>query len=928
MNKVHHKITALLTASLMTVMSMGVVSAQTDNNAQIKSIDAENGTVTVDVIKSGSYKIYAAIYKDKLLQGLYTVDSITSSGVFNFGKEIEFDEDTETLKCFIWDGSMKPVGEIYKCGVSEPTENPSTTKAPSVTKMPAVTDEPTTTKMPTVTDEPTTTKTPAVTDEPTTTDTPTETDKPTATETPSETGQPTTTDTPTTTDNPITYGAVITLSDDGIAIDGTGATAEGSVVTISQAGEYTVTGSLSDGQIAVALPTKSDEVTINLEGVDVTSTTGAPFAATKGKVDLSAKKGTTNSFTSTATYNEETVNACVYSKNDLTIKGKGTLKVSSTYNNAIGCKADVTIKNLTLNVTEAANNGIKGNDSVTVESGNVTVNSNGDAIKSDEDPAYDGDVLEGGTVKIADGTVTLTTGTTTKDGTTSTSDGIKASMLCDISGGTINITSTGDAIKANASSIDEDNPTIADGDGSINITGGTINISAGEDGIKGVKSVNVSDGEITITKAEDGIQVSEVVYDTDGTTVKAYVTGSIGISGGTFNITSSEDGIQCGTGNITITGGDVTVNSTMDCIQAENILNISDGTFNLKSYGGAPATVSSNNSSTTDSCKGVKAGSLVNISGGTFNINTYDDGIHSNNTVRISGGDIDIAAGDDGVHGDSYLYITDNADINITKSYEGIEAAKIYVQGGKTYIVSTDDGANAAGDEPTENAITLSSDDIAEFAGPGGFGGGNQGPNWGGEDSSSYGYLEVSGGLLYIEAEGDGFDSNGDGVITGGIVLVNGPTSGGNGVFDVGDNNNTLTITGGIVIGAGTSDMAVTPTKATNSQYYVVASGSSSSGGGGGFGGHSSSSSSSGFSTQATGKAFKLTDSSGNEIVTYVPSKQYSWVLVSTPEMSSGTYTLNYGGSVTGGTFTNGNYGLVTDGAYSGSSTISLSAKQ
>ena len=199
------------------------------------------------------------------------------------------------------------------------------------------------------------------------------------------------------------------------------------------------------------------------------------------------------------------------------------------------------------------------------------------------------------------------------------------------------------------------------------------------------------------------------------------------------------------------------------------------------------------------------------------------------------------------------MYITDNADINITKSYEGIEAAKIYVQGGKTYIVSTDDGANAAGDEPTENAITLSSDDIAEFAGPGGFsGGGNQGPNWGGEDSSSYGYLEVSGGLLYIEAEGDGFDSNGDGLITGGIVLVNGPTSGGNGVFDVGDNNNTLTITGGIVIGAGTSDMAVTPTKATNSQYYVVASGSSSSGGGGGawYGGSSKSTAASGSKEQ------------------------------------------------------------------------------
>ena len=84
----------------------------------------------------------------------------------------------------------------------------------------------------------------------------------------------------------------------------------------------------------------------------------------------------------------------------------------------------------------------------------------------------------------------------------------------------------------------------------------------------------------------------------------------------------------------------------MDCIQAENILNISDGTFDLKAYGGAPATVSSNNSSVSNSCKGVKAGNLVNISGGTFNINTYDDGIHSNNTVRISGGDIDIATGE------------------------------------------------------------------------------------------------------------------------------------------------------------------------------------------------------------------------------------------------------------------------------------------
>ena len=86
MNKVHRKITALLTASIMTVMSMGVVSAQTDNNAQIKSIDAENGTVTVDVTKSGSYKIYAAVYKDKRLTVSQAAEYLTSAKRLNLTK--------------------------------------------------------------------------------------------------------------------------------------------------------------------------------------------------------------------------------------------------------------------------------------------------------------------------------------------------------------------------------------------------------------------------------------------------------------------------------------------------------------------------------------------------------------------------------------------------------------------------------------------------------------------------------------------------------------------------------------------------------------------------------------------------------------------------------------------------------------------------
>ena len=753
--------------------------------------------------------------------------------------------------------------------------------------------------------------------------------------------------TPSETDEPTGDGIIHFLGDSIDATGISGVSVSNSTLAITSAGEYTIDGTLNEGQIVVSTDSSDDEVKLNLDGVTVTNTSDDVLKAKNGKVTLSAVNGNENTFHASAD------SACaIYSKNDLTIKGDGTIKAISDNGNGIRSKKDLEIGAGDV-VVNAGKNGIKGDKSVkiTKKNSSVTIVSNGDGIKSDLAPYVDettGEDVLGGTVTINGGNIKITANNSTaSDGTVSTSDGIQADSLLTIAGGIIDITSTGEALKANASSISylEDSTaeqTPASGDGCIVINGGTITSAAGEDAVKAVKNITINDGSLTITKALEGLQVNEVIYtNSDKTTVLGSVEGEININGGTVNITSTEDGIQCGTGNIVITDGNITINSQQDCIQGEVITNISGGTFDLTAYGGSPAEASDRNPEAANSCKGIKAGKLLNISGGTFNIDTYDDALHSNHTARISGGNITAATGDDGVHADSYLYITDDANINITKSYEGIEAAKLYVQGGETRIVSSDDGANAAGEEPTDSAYTLetavlseadlTSDDRAELAaGPGG-GSWGGGPNWGGEDSSSYGYLEISGGLLYIEAEGDGFDSNGDGLITGGTVLVNGPTSGGNGVFDIGDNNNKLTVTGGIVIGAGTSDMAVTPTAATNSQYYVVTSSSSSGGGNrpgqGGWGGNTGTSS--GFTSQQAGKAFQLTDSQGNVIVTYVPSKTYSWVLVSTPDMTNGTYTLNYGGSVSGGSILgNGSYGLVTGGTYSGTTSTSLSSTQ
>ncbi len=1006
MRNIYKKTGALITASLMTLQSVGLAAAQDSYEAEITNVEiSESGIVAsadVEVNTSGSYKLYAAVYEDGVLKELDTAD-ITSTGRVQFEKSVPFDKDRQELKCFIWTDEMEPAAEVYKYNDvgADATADPTTSPTEDSTAGPTedTTETPTDDSTASPTEDPVSTgyKAVFITDEHasiTVSDTQDFTNAAeNATEAyarNSDTGEIDTTGDgqvnfkviledgyeidsvtvtpaenyknlkeiddityrvtkitgdvtvevatkeaaePTPTPDPADGDGIIHLLGDSINAAGVAnVTVDGTTVTITAAGNYTVEGTLDDGQIAVKSSAKTDVVNITLDGVNVTNTAGNAFNGLTGQV-LLIPTDNESTFRSSSSGDDTTA---IYSKNDLTIKGDGRLNAISEYGNGIRCKNDIEIGVCDLTVN-AANNGIKGDESVkiTKKNNSVTVVSGGDGIKSDTAPAIDETTgeLTGGAVTINGGTINITTSTKTEtDGSVSTSDGIQADTMLTIAGGDITIDATGEAIKANASSIEylEDataDQTPAEGDGCVIITDGTINISAGEDGIKAVKNITVSGGNITISQAEEGIQVNEIVYDTDGTTILDYVEGEIDVSGGTIDIVSSEDGIQCGTGNVVITDGSITVDSQQDCIQGEFVTNISGGTFDLTAYNGAPQNVSSNNPEAADSCKGVKAGNLVYISGGTFDINTYDDAIHSNNTVRILGGSITAATGDDGVHGDSYLYISDNADINITKSYEGIEAAEIYISGGETRVVSTDDGANAAGEKPTDSAydldagLTVSALSVELYAGPGGNQtgpggnqGGNTGPNWGGEDSSTYGYLEVSGGLLYIEAEGDGFDSNGSGLISGGTVLVNGPTSGGNGVFDIGDNSgDALTVTGGTVIGAGSSDMAVTPTTANDSQYYVVTS-------------------SSGFSSQSAGKAFKLTNSSGNEIVTYVPSKSYSWVFVSTPDMTNGSYTLNYGGSVTNVDEWIGNlantYGIARGGTYSGSKSVSLTAKK
>lgn len=363
------------------------------------------------------------------------------------------------------------------------------------------------------------------------------------------------------------------------------------------------------------------------------------------------------------------------------------------------------------------------------------------------------------------------------------------------------------------------------------------------------------------------------------------------IESGNYTLTAGSDAIRsdntedANRGFVYINNGNLTLNAGNDGIQAETLVKINycnaslitgEGSQNASynSYGefnhnwGFAGNNSASTNATDESAKGIKCSGDIIINEGVFSIDSSDDSIHSNSSVYIENGSFSLSSGDDGIHADSSININ-NGTINISKSYEGIEATDITINNGEINIVSFDDGFNAAGGNDASS--------LNERPGQNMF-------------SGTTGTLTFNGGYTVVNAEGDGLDSNGELTVTNGIILISGPTNGGNGALDYAS---TASVTGGTVIALGSAGMATNFNSAENQAVCLVA-----------------------FNAQSANSTFAVCDENKRVITSFTTSKPYECAVVTTPEMQIGeTYTL-VGNAVVENTDKNGytNSGMLTSG--------------
>lgn len=423
------------------------------------------------------------------------------------------------------------------------------------------------------------------------------------------------------------------------------------------------------------------------------------------------------------------------------------------------------------------------------------------------------------------------------------------------------------------------------------VYGGTIRVSAVEDGLNGKDSVKIGAGDISIDSGADGVKSSKSTNPEKG---------FVYVSGGSLSIDAEDDGIQAKT-YLCIAGGSIEIDAADDTLHSDL-----KGALN-----GGSTTVRSGDDAFHCETK-------LEVNDGSFVAEACNEGYEAEQVV-VNGGDTNICALDDAMNASAadLSDVSESSDADTSTSAPSGEPGANAAQPDGSIGVPDASSANAdsngqqntapqgAGQQDSATSPELPSDDGAQGgqAGEassdlgqapdaqgrmerGGQAPGGQGGAPGASDSNCL--IQINGGTVALDSQGDGVDSNGNVEITGGTLLVNGPSSDGDGAFDY---DGEATISGGTVLMAGAVGMAQSFTSGMQAFALVQASGSA-------------------------GSVIEATDADGNVVATLTATRAFGCVLVSGAGVSDGdTITVSVDGAATMATAsTTGTSGIATGG--------------
>lgn len=503
-------------------------------------------------------------------------------------------------------------------------------------------------------------------------------------------------------------GSSASASSDSVQISGT-------TLTITEEATYILSGTLDDGMIIVNAPDTA-KLQLVLDGVNIHCETSAPlYILEADKVFVTLADGTENTLSNGGTFtaiDENNIDAVIFSKQDLTLNGSGSLTINSPAGHGIVSKDDLVLTGGTFTVN-AASHGLDANDSVRITGEtSITVDSGKDGIHAENN-----DDTSLGFIYISSGTMKIE----------SEGDGISAGAYMQIEGGTIEVLAGGGSENGTKESSDSWGGFQGGGRPGQSPAASTTASDDSSTSMKGLKSAAemlISDGSFTINSADDSVHsnasitVNGGIFEIASGDDAVHADETLTITAGTIHITESYEGLEAV--HIKVQGGDISLVASDDGLNAAGGTDSSgttggrDGMFGGGPGGGGGMSSSSNGS--------------ITISGGTLHINASGDGIDANGSLTISGGYTVVVGPTQGdtatLDYDTTAMITGGTFIGtgasgmaqtFSDSEQGVVAVSVGNQSAGTTVTLTDQNGNAllsVTPELSFAVVILSSPDI------------------------------------------------------------------------------------------------------------------------------------------------------------------------------------------------------------------------